>query len=241
MFASVVRNRFQFSAFSLIELGSVFERDDPDDLEFCHVGLVTAQRGGRAEDELYSRLKGAIQGWAWQRFARTVELIKTDAVPFRPWEHPHRTAEIRIDGITAGRISVAKRAIRRAMDEHLAAWSIAWAELRIDGLDRLCQAVEPLSTIPEFPLVDLDFSILVPRSTQYTQVADKLTLFGHPLLKLVRHIGSYEGDAIAPDRRSLTFRTVVGDDARTLVDQDVNSFRHAFEQYLTRCGYEIRS
>jgi hypothetical protein len=38
----------------------------------------------------------------------------------------------------------------------------------------------------------------------------------------------------------LTGRTVVGDDTRTLVEQDADAFRRDFEKHLLACGYEIR-
>ena len=64
--------------------------------------------------------------------------------------------------------------------------------------------------------------------------------FSHPLLRQIRFVGSYEGKSVGPDRRSLTFRTIVGDDARTLVEADTQAFRAQFEKHLTGCGYEIR-
>jgi phenylalanyl-tRNA synthetase beta subunit len=241
MLATVTKNRYHFPALAILELGSVFARRDPEDREFRHVGLVMAQRGKRTEADLYSRLKGAVEGWAWDRFARRAEFVQTTADPKALWEHPSRTAEIRIDGAAAGRISVIDLTLRRAMDEHLSAWGVAWAELRLSGLEELANASEPLDGIPEYPLVEMDFTILVPRTTRYEHVAGQLASFDHPLLKRIRYVAGYEGDAIPPDRRSLTFRTVIGDDTRTLVDDDVAAFRREFESRVARCGYELRS
>jgi len=240
LLASVAKNRFYFPAFSLIELGSVFERGDPQDWEFRHVAAASARRGKGAENELYNHLKGAIEGWAWRRFARSVEFTPAPADRDRPWEHPHRTAEVHIGEVVAGRISVIDISLRRVIDEHLTAWGIAWTELRLDGLEQLGHVTERIDGIPEYPLVEMDFSILVPKAARYEQVREKLVSFDHPLLRRIRYVGSYEGDAIGPGRRSLTFRTVVGDDTRTLVDEDTNAFRRAFEQHVQTRGFEIR-
>lgn len=86
----------------------------------------------------------------------------------------------------------------------------------------------------------MDFSILVPKASRYEKVAEQIGTFTHPLLKRTRYVGCYEGDAVAQDARSLTFRTVVGNDTRTLVDDDTNAFREAFERHVADCGYEIR-
>jgi phenylalanyl-tRNA synthetase beta chain len=240
LLAAVARNRFHFPALALIELGSVFERGDPEDWEFRHVGLISARRGKRVEAALYGELKGAIEGWVWERFSRSAVFAPAQVVPERPWEHPQQTAEITIDGRAVGRISAVDVALRRAVDEHLTAWGITWAELHLNGLERLGRPPEPLDGIWEYPRVEMDFSILVPRSARYAQVTEHLAAFRHPLLKRLRYVACYEGDAIAPDCRSLTFRTTVGDDSRTLIDDDANAFRRAFEEHVKSCGYTIR-
>jgi len=225
----------------LIELGSIFEPEMGVDREYRHLGLIGARRGKRAESELYDRLKGAIETWAWRRFARPTTFSRAAAAADRPWEHPYRTAAVFIDKTPVGRVSVVDLSLRRAMDEHLSAWSIAWAELRLDGLETSGRPVEPLGTIPNHPLVEMDFSILVPATEAYTDVVSKMTRFDHPLLKQMRYVASYEGEAIDTDRRSLTFRIVIGDDARTLTETDSNAFRIEFESYLQRHGYDIRA
>ncbi len=240
LLAAVAKNRFHFPAFSIIELGSVFEPASPKDREYRHVGLISARRGKRSETELYDRLKGAIEGWAWQRFAQQVVFARVEADPARPWEHPRRTAEVSIDGTALGRVSVVDLPLRRVMDEHLSAWGIAWAELRLDGLDTVRQRAEKLGTIPEYPLVGMDFSFLVPAATEYAEVSKRLASFAHPLLKYTRYVGSYAGESIGSSVRSLTFRTVVGDDTRTLVEDDAVAFRKEFERHLADCGYEVR-
>lgn len=240
MFASVVKNRFYLTAFSLIELGSVFEPHESGDREFRHVALLNAKRGKGTEGQLFDRLKGAIEAWAWHRFGYAAEFVNAQPSPDRPWEHPHRIAAVRIRGKPAGVVSVVNLALRRAMDEHLGAWNIAWAELRLSGLEQLDRAAEALDRIPEYPLVEVDFSLLVPKKTHYDQVVTRLKTFGHPLLKRIRYVGSYESDSLPADRRSLTIRTVLGDDSRTLLDQDTHDFRRDFEQHLTASGFEIR-
>ena len=126
------------------------------------------------------------------------------------------------------------------MGEHLTAWGIAWAELTLTGLETRKPITERLSTVPNYPLVEMDFSFLVPKTTRYSEVVRRLRSFRHTLLKHIRYVDSYEGGAIGPDHRSLTFRTVIGDDRRTLIEQDTRSFRRTLEEYLTGCGYQMR-
>ena len=238
LLAAVEKNRFHFPALSLIEIGSVFERGQPEDREFRHAAMIVAKRGKRFEAELYGQLQGALQSWCWQCFMRPIGFAPAE--PRHSWEHAQHTATVMIGDSEAGRISLIDLSLRRAMDEHLGAWSIAWAELRLTGLEKVGRGSEKLDAIPEFPLVELDFSILVATKTQFETVVGQLGEFTHPLMKRIRFVSSYEGESVGSGQRSLTFRTVVGDDARTLVDADTKAFRQAFETHVAACGYKIR-
>jgi len=239
MLSAVTKNRFHFPAFSLIEVGGVFESDGNGN-EFRHVGLVSAVRDKNAEVQVLERLKGAVEGWGWHCFGRAVEFAQAMTDPSRPWEHPRRAAEVRFDGRAIGKVSVVQPALRRTMDEHLVAWAVAWCEIRLTGLADLPQLTERLGTIPAYPLVNMDFSFLVPASARFAAVVQRLQSFTHPLLKEIRYQGSYEGKSIVKGKRSITVRTVCGDDTRTLVEDDLSAFRAEFESHLLRTGYEIR-
>ena len=54
---------------------------------------------------------------------------------------------------------------------------------------------------------------------------------------MIRKIITYPNPFLA--KRSDEVK-VVGDDTRTLVEQDANNFRREFEKLLVSCGYEIR-
>ncbi|MGB0716470.1 MAG: phenylalanine--tRNA ligase subunit beta [Phycisphaerae bacterium] len=238
MLAATAKNRFNFPAFSLIEMGSVFP--GRDDSECHHTGLICAARGKKVEDSLVLQLKAALESWAWQSFSKPIAYQRTQADTNCPWEHPQRTASLWIGDTEIGRLSVIDVALRRRMDEHMAAWAIAWAELRLDALTALGTSAEVLAGIPAFPQVDMDFSLLVPAQAAYADVASSLREFTHPLLKLIRFVDSYEGKSIGEGKRSLTFRLVAGDSERTLAEEDTDGFRNAFEKHVTQCGFELR-
>lgn len=238
--AAVATNRFHFSSLSLLEVGSVFEVRPRGDAEHRHFALTMAQRGKRVEDDLYAKLKGAVESWLRDLLGRGPSFAAAPAMAERPWEDRHRTAALLLDNAPIGRIGVVDLPTRRAMDEHLGAWGIAWAEIRLDSLTDATPTVEPLGAIPEFPRVELDFSLVTPPASRYRDVVDMLQRFSHPLLSLVRYVGSYEGEGLKPGHRSLTFRTVIGDHQRTLTDADSGAFREAMEKHLTASGFEIR-
>ncbi len=240
MLAAVQRNRFYFSSFNLMDLGSVFELHSKGDQEHRHLALVSARRGKKEESVCLSHIKRAISQWAWLRFGQQVTYTPAAVLAECPWENPHHTATISLGDTIVGRVSVIEPGTRRAMDEHLSAWSIACAEIRLSNLTSLTATVEKLGTIPDHPQIDMDFSILVPASSRYHEIAGQVADFDHDLLKQIRFVDSYEGKSVGEGNRSLTFRTVIGSQQRTLSEEDANGFQDAFEAYVTKLGFALR-
>ncbi len=244
LLAAANRNRHHFTKFSLIEMGSVFEPGDPDDRECRHVGLLMARRAKKADEALLIQLKGAVERWAWYQYARRINYVPTplaSAEAIGPWACPHRSASILLADTCVGSLSVIDSTLKRKMDDHWASWSIAWAELRLDGPALIDPRTESLSTIPAFPLVEMDFSFVVPATTAFAQVIDALGRFEHAAHRQTRFVESYEGKSVGSGKRSLTVRLIAGDTARTLSQSDTDDFHAAFETHLKGCGYEIRA
>jgi len=239
LLAATDRNRLHFDAFKLCEVGSVFSGGADVSDQRRHLGLVSAQRGKQHEDDLFGVLKGDLEAWAWQALGAPVTFcaVGTD----RPvWAHEHKTAGVRIGGIACGLVSVVPLATRRAMDEHLASWSLAWAEIDLSAL----HAVEPvdvrLAAVPEHPEVELDFSMLVPATMAYGEVNMRLAGLQHPMLRRINFVTAYEGKSVPAGKRSLTYRMRIGATDRTLTDEDLNAFRTHVEGFIKQCGFEQR-
>ncbi len=240
LLACVEKNRFHFSSLKIMELGSVFDPATGEATEHRHFAMIAAARRKSAEEALYAQLKGALAGWSRSYFERGVRFAQAAASAELPWEHPHRTASIIVGDNVVGRVSVIDMALRRRMDEHLVPWGIAWAELSLSEAVKTEPVIPRIASIPPYPLVELDFSFLVPKVTRYNDVIGKLSAFDQPLLRRISYVGSYDGESVGSEVRSLTFRTVIGHNERTLVDEDVNAFRATMEAFLARCGFEIR-
>ncbi len=240
LLGAVRKNRFHFPAFSIMEVGTVFDPASKDDVSRRHLGLVMARRGKKSEDALFTELKGYIEAWSWQAFARPAGFSTVEACAGRAWEHAHQTVAIRVGDVEVGRASVVDLSLRQAMDEHLGAWGIAWAEMRLDVLADLDPVIEPLGRIPGHPRVELDYSLLVDSQVRFAEVVSQLDRFKNDLLKQIRFVGSYEGKSVGAGKRSLTFKTVIGCEDRTLVDDDTTEFCTAFEKHLAGCGFDVR-
>ena len=105
------------------------------------------------------------------------------------------------------------------------------------------EPLEVLRTGPGQPGGEMDpLDLLKTRLAKitYAEAANRLAAFDHALLRQLRYVTSFTGGSLDPGKRSLTFRVLVGDDQRTLTDDDVGPFRTAFESFVKDSGYAMR-
>lgn len=241
LLAAANLNRHHFSEFKLVELGSAFPGASGQHVERRRIGILAGVRSRSAEDQRLGELKGAIDTWALKvvSYSATFHAVRADSS--RPWEHPAKTAGVQIVGREIGQVGAVPLALRRKMDEHLAAWSLVWAELELDGLTDMTAGHATLSAVPAFPEVELDFSVLVDATRRYADLRRAVADFDDPLLRRITFVDSYEGKSVPKGKRGVTFRARIGDVERTLVEADLVRFRDAFQHHLADCGAVLRT
>jgi phenylalanyl-tRNA synthetase beta chain len=246
LLAAVDLNRHHADRFELVEIGSVFPpaaaRQDGDVGEYRHLGLVRVAPGRKpaVEDELLARLKTDVETWAMQVLEAGVRFAAADR-PAGPWEQMAKTALVRIDGRPVGRLTAVPPACKRAIDEHLAAWSIALAELNLSAVVGRPVVEKKLVPVPVFPHVEVDFSLLAPAEHRYDRIEPALAAFDHPLLRRLAFVDSFEGGSVPAGQRSFTFRATLADPRRTLTEQDVQVFRTCFIEHARKQGLTLRT
>jgi len=235
-------NRHYYDRFDLAEVGSTFTPAGGGGQESRHLGLVKAAPGRKAaqEDAALLTLKSHVQTWAMQVVESAVEFAAPPSTQRDPWQHDVKTSTIIVGGRPVGYATVVPLACRRAMDEHLTAWSIALAEINLSQVVDVKGAVRPLPVVPTHPQTELDFSVVSDAGRRYADLAADLSGFSHPLLRRLSFVDSYEGGSVPAGKRSFTYRARVGYPDRTLGETDLYDFRQSFLAFLGRCGLEIR-
>jgi phenylalanyl-tRNA synthetase beta chain len=234
------RNRHNFSRFQLAEIGSVFHvgHAEVESSQHRSLGLVVAEAGKKADAVVWDRVRVALDGWARQVLESGVEY--REAKPGYPWEDADRLAEIVVAGRGVGRVTILPLACKQRIDERLKAWSIALAELNLTALTDLVGRFDKLPVVPRYPQVQLDFSALTDAGVRYSAVSKKLAGFADPLLRRLSFVDAYEGGSIPEGKRSLTLRTDIGLEDRTLSDEEIREFQAKFRSFLTLAGLELR-
>lgn len=244
LLAAVDLNRHHIDRFELIEIGSAFfppATADGASAEQRHLALAAAVPGRKAvhEDALFARLKTDLETWAVQLVRGHLRFEAAE--PEAPWEHEAKTAGIRLEGQRIGRMTVVPAACRRRIDEHLAAWSIALAEIDLSAVVDRRPPVRKLVPVPTHPQIDVDFSVLAETACRYADIEKALTRYDHPLLRRLAFVDSYEGGSVPAGYRSFTFRATLGDPGRTLTDQDAQTFRESFIAFLEANALRLRA
>ncbi|HSW46345.1 MAG TPA: phenylalanine--tRNA ligase subunit beta [Phycisphaerae bacterium] len=234
-------NRRHTPRFELLELGSVFLPCPTGDKEHRRIGLAVVAPGRKSthEDELVRRLKTDLDTWARQILRASLSFAA--GTPSYPWEHDAKSAEVLWDGLTIGRLTIVPNALKRVIDEHLAAWSIALAEIDLTTVLTGRPTHRKLAPVPTCPRIELDFSVLVNASQRYVDLEKTLAAYDHPLLRRLSFVDSFEGGSIPAGRRSFTFRAVIGAADRTLTETDIQSFRADFLAMAERSGMSLRA
>lgn len=240
LLAALEKNRHHLTEFKLIELGSVFAPSEPQDRQTRHLGVLAARRQKGVEDTLLAQMRGAIETWAWQTLERPAVFRRVQPDPGQPWQHEQKTGRVVLGETECGLVSVLPVGLRRAIDDHLAAWSAAWAEFDLSELAQAPPPVQKLEGVPAYPQKDLDFTAVAPATRSYQDVAAEIAGFDHTLLRRITYVTNYEGKSLGAGQRSLTFRARIGCEDRTLVEEDLVSFRNSFAEHLARCGLELR-
>ena len=241
LIAMAERNRHQFDRFQLAEIGTVFfpGRKEVEQSQERRLGLLAAQAGKKMDTAVWNCLISALDGWGLSVLNESPRLAAAPAS--YPWEDADRLAEIRVADRSIGRITILPLACKQKIDERLAAWSIALAEINLSAALDLIGRHTKLPVVPRFPQVRLDFSALADATKRYDGLSAQLAKFKHDALKRVTFVEAYQGGSIPAGKRSLLLRAEIGLPDRTLADEDIASFQKSFRQFLESSGLELRA
>ncbi len=233
-------NRHHWAEFRLFELGSIFPIVNGTHAERRCLGMIIGRREKNAEDECLAELKQIVDLIALRGLAVSAAYRVAESGARAPWEHPFKTTDVLMGGRPVGRASVVPLELRRRIDDHLAAWTLVWAEIELDGLAAGIDAYCGLTPIPTVPEVEIDFSVVVDAARRYAEIEGEVAGFADPLLRRITFVDAYEGKSVPDGKRALTFRTRIGHAERTLDENDVSRFRKSFESHLAECGATLR-
>ncbi|MEX1016803.1 MAG: phenylalanine--tRNA ligase subunit beta [Phycisphaeraceae bacterium] len=143
-------------------------------------------------------------------------------------------AEVRLHGEAIGVTGVLADPAREVFDVKTP--QVA-AELAVEPLLAMYPPVRQVQPLPRYPAIERDLSLLVDEDVSWRQIEQAVHDAQPALLDSVRFIGTYRGKPIAAGRKSVSFRMLFRDPAKTLrhdaVDPQVATVVAALQQAVS--------
>jgi phenylalanyl-tRNA synthetase beta chain len=153
-----------------------------------------------------------------------------------PAFHPGRSARIELDGTAIGWLGQLHPALQQKYE--LPAAAIVF---ELDAAALMDVAVPRYEAVSKFPAVTRDLSVDVGEGVPAHALLEALAGARPGLVRDVRLFDLYRGENLPKGRKSLAFRVVMQDTARTLTDAEVDAAMAELEQLLsTRFGAQRR-
>jgi phenylalanyl-tRNA synthetase beta chain len=162
-----------------------------------------------------------------------------------PILHPGRSATVSATGADGERLL--SGVVGELHPRLVEAWDVrarrvVVAELSVTGLSGGALPIIHPAEPPRQQPVERDLTVDVADGVPAAEVTATVQASGGPLLEEAALVGTYRGQPLGPDERSLTFRLRFGAPDRTLTDEEVDAGVEAISGALAhRVGARIRS
>lgn len=226
---------------ALYEIGSVFLGQTAEGLPFEeeHLALVLT---GKWTDNAWQGEKKQVDFFVAKGIVEAVfaKLGLTERVSYVKAAvdglHPGRTAHVLLDGEVVGLIGQ----LHPAEQKQAGVKETYVAEL--DLLSILSASTEELvyTPVPRFPAMTRDIALELDRTMAAGEIVQIIKGAGTKLLKDVKVFDVYEGEKMAPGKKSVAFSLTYFDAERTLTDEEVVAAHNKVLKALEEAGAEIR-
>lgn len=241
LLAAAAHNQPWREEIGLFELASVFAATPAGECQErkALAAVLTDRRATQGHDAWYFRLKGMVEWLVWALKQRAPEFVPFEPdAPAAPWSHPRKGCWIELDGARLGHFALLRPDLFRLYPKGA---RVALMELDFDRLADAAAGRATYAPIPRFPLVELDFSLLLDEKVRYREVIARMETFEDPLLRGVHLIDAYSGERLPAGKKSLTFRMVIGSDEGTLTSKEIAGFSARLIARLEQCGWQVRT
>ena len=231
----------QNDSVALYEIGSVFLGQTAEGLPFEeeHLALVltgkwidNAWQGEKKPVDFFVA-KGIVEAvFAKLGLAERVSYVKTSIDGL----HPGRTAHVLLDGEVVGLIGQ----LHPAEQKQAGVKETYVAELNLRAILNASTEELVYTPVPRFPAMTRDIALELDRTKAAGEIVAVIKGAGTKLLKDVKVFDVYEGEKMAPGKKSVAFSLTYFDPERTLTDEEVVAAHNKVLKALEAAGAEIR-
>lgn len=232
---NVVANLRYFPGFGLYEVGRTYkENGDFFPLEEKWIGgaIVLPKK---AKLEPFYDAKSVVLNFLKQFSGSEAKLMKDEKA--LPYAHPSRCAKIILRGKEVGNVFEAHPQVLKNFDIEA---KVAMFEINFTQIAAMEAPMTKYSSLPKFPGLDIDISVVVDRKKTVGEVESEITKADKDLIKRVKLFDIYEGENIENDKKAFAFRVLLQAQDRTLTDDEMSSVQKKIFANLEKIGGVIR-
>ncbi len=168
-------------------------------------------------------------------FSKEVSYEPTTEHPFL---HPGRQANIMKGKLNIGYMG---QLHPEAADNYAIKTDVYVAVLNMDVVTMLSNFDRKYEGIAKFPAITRDLSLVVDKHIFVGHIERIIKKNGGKILESCKLFDVYEGEQVAPGKKSVAYSLVFRDKTRTLSDADVNPAVDKILEELKKIGIEIRA
>ncbi|GAB4388140.1 MAG: phenylalanine--tRNA ligase subunit beta [Thermodesulfovibrionales bacterium] len=225
----------------IFEVARVF-RDDGGELpvESVRAGGVYCREKAPAlwkeQAEDFYLVKGAVESLLDSLRVRGAAFVPCA----EPFMHPARSADLEIGGRRAGYVGEVSPAVIEKLDVK-ARPRVLIFDLDMEAVLSAVPGETVYSTIPKYPPVDRDLSLLVDEGVRAAEIVDLIRSYPSEFVEEVAVFDFYKGPRIPAGKKSLAFSIRYRSSQGTLTDQEVEDLHRRIAGHVTlKTGAEVR-
>lgn len=178
--------------------------------------------GRRSFDELQSglrTLRGVVESAVRAMAGAAATISINPAAPAFSAGDGQAWGEVLVNGQPVGCLGLISQA---ALAQYGLETPVAVAELKLESLLNYFPPKAKVSTLPEFPAVERDLTLIVDEETRWESVETLVASANLAKFERLAYVGAYRGKQLGAGRKSLTLRLWFRDPAKTLRREEVD-------------------
>ena len=237
MLEAIDKNERYFDEFCLFENTQVFEKGEyrpstEEEVLPVHRNLISGVAAGKDAVKLFFTVKGVIEGLDGYCHCEPLDFAQKEKPSWaddKVWLNVRSGKKV-IGSI--GLISVAALAEAGIKSVKAAAF-----ELDVDGLLPYPSRTNEFKSLPQYPLVEQDLSLLVDESVTWEQIREAIKY----MVKELRFVEVYRGKQIPAGKKSVMLSLKIGNDDSTMTSKQIEKKMNGIIKVLSnKCKAELR-
>ena len=237
MLETIDKNYRYFDEFSIFEAAQAFEKGEyrpstEEEVLPIHKNLLSGAIAGKDAKTLFFKVKGVIEGLSGYCHCEPLSFVQKEKPS---WADEKVWLNIKSGKKIIG--SLALISVSALAESGIKLTYAAAFELDTEGLMPYPSRTNEFKSLPLYPLVEQDLSLLVDESMTWEQISESIKY----MVKELRFVEEYRGKQIPAGKKSVMLSIKIGNDDSTMTSKQIEKKMAGIIKVLgKKCNAELR-